>query len=177
MEPNDKLVRRSSEMATTLAASLKPQEITLLREMRVTAANAKVTLVADLNEEFLRVLSEFPAEAVEVAFRGWRDVSPYFPAISDIRELCLLWVRRQAEAREEADRKRRREEIEAARGRGELIEWPDVVKQFADICTRTGGDVEKKIPEPPPREIVITPDRREMLRQQLQTVKAKYAPK
>lgn len=177
MEANNKLVPRSSAITPTSTASLKPQEITLLREMRLTAANAKIALSTELNEEFLRVLSDYPAEAVEAAFRGWRDVSQYFPPICDIRELANLWVRRKAEEREYAEQSQRREELEAARERGELIEWPHVLEKFADICARTQGDFKKEIPPSPPPEIIITPDRREMIRQQTAAMRAKYGQK
>lgn len=123
-----------------------------------------------LNAEFARALSEFPAEAIESAFRNWRDISPFFPAISEIRELCLLWVRRTAEAREEAEQAQRRRELEAARERGELIEWPDMLKKFSEICERgTVEKLEKKMPVVPPEPTEAEmQDRREMLRQQLQ---------
>lgn len=177
METNNKLVPVSAAMSKHASPSLQPQEITLLKEIRLTAANAKIVPGAEISEEFLRVLSNFPAEAVEAAFRGWRDVSPFFPAVCDIRELANLWVRRKAEEREYAEQAQRREELEAARERGELIEWPQVLEKFADICARTQGDFKKEIPPAPPVETVITPDRREMIRQQTAAMRAKYGQK
>lgn len=178
MEPNDKLLRQSRELQPTEACSLTLPEKLLLSELDLTATNAKVALEPRIGKEFLRVLAEFPPEAIEAAFRGWRDVSPFFPAISDIRELCMLWVRRTAEACEMEEQSRRRREVDAARERGELIEWPDVVKKFAEVCARqpVPGFV-KKMPEPPPQEIIITPERREILRQQAEKAKELYGKK
>jgi hypothetical protein len=178
MEHNDKLARQSSAIVKSSIPSLQPQEIMLLREMRITALNAKVTLNEDLNEEFLRVLSRFSVGAIQAAFRGWRDVSGFFPPISDIRELCLLWERRQAEIREEEERRQRREQVEQARARGEILEWPDVIKKFNDIVSRDAADklVDKAVmPEVPPNaEIVISDDRREIIRQQIESIKKRY---
>lgn len=135
-------------------------------------------LSEDLNEEWLRVLSKFPSEAIESAFRAWRDVSPFFPAISEIRELCQGWVRIDAEVREEKERKVRQAEIEQARERGQLIEWPDVIKKFNDVVSRDAAAklVNKAVmPGVPTREIVITQERREIIRQQIEALKARHS--
>lgn len=139
--------------------------------------NAKTELDEFLVAEFSRALLDFPPEAIETAFRNWRDVSPYFPAISNIRELCILWVRHFGEDREMEERAQRQREAEAARERGELLEWSDVLEKFAEIVERATAEklATKKMPEVPRNaEIVIDPDRREMLRQQAIAVKAKY---
>ncbi len=87
------------------------------------------------------MLADFPAEAVESAFRAWRDVSPFFPAISDIRELAALWVRRRNEEIEAERRELERRTIHVARERGELVNFTDIVKELE---AQIG-----KIPEPP----------------------------
>lgn len=141
MDPRQSLVRPSSALTVTGKHSLKPQEVTLLREMDLTAANAKVELTPELSGEWLRVLHQFPAEAVEAAFRGWRDVSPFFPAISEIRDLCGLYVRRVREMKEAQQKAEEKQTTEAARDRGELIDFTDIVKKLNE----TVG----KMPEPP----------------------------
>jgi len=126
----------------------------------------------------VRALAEFSAEAIQYAFREWRSTSAYFPAISNIRELCVTWRRLQREEREDAERLQRRAEVEQASERGELLEWPDVLKKFADICERVTVEklADKTMPGevPPNAEIVITQDRREMIRQQIEAIKARY---
>lgn len=134
MEPNNKLIKQSQGIVKTSTPSLQPQEITLLREMRLTAANAKIVLHQDLNEEFLRALCKYPSEAVESAFRAWRDVSPFFPAISDIRALCEVWCRRKRETDEAQRRAAERQESNVARERGELVDFADIVERLKDVC-------------------------------------------
>src|SRR4051812_27527174 len=130
MEENNKLTRQSRELSRTEASSLTLQERVLLLEMDLTATNAKVVLEPHLSSEFLRVLSSFPAEAIQAAFRGWRDVSPFFPSISDIRQLASHWVRRQAEIRADQEQAQRRREMEEARERGELVDFADIKKEL-----------------------------------------------
>ena len=177
METNDKLLRQSKELQPTEACSLTLPEKLLLSELDLTATNAKVALEPRIGKEFLRVLAEFPAEAIEAAFRGWREVSPFFPAISDIRELCVLWARRKAEEREYAEQAQWRQEVKAARERGELIEWPDVLRKFHDIVTREVAaklETGKQMSAEPLKDIEVTQERRELLRQQVEAVKARF---
>lgn len=113
----------------------------MLNELDLTATNSKTIVEPRLSGEFLRVLAEFPAGAVEAAFRGWRDVSPFFPAISDIRDLAQLWVKRKREACEQERQAEERKQAESARERGELIDFSDILRKLND----TVG----KMPEPP----------------------------
>ncbi len=89
-------------------------------------------------------------------------------------------MRRQAELELDAAVRQERAEREAARERGELVEWPQVLEKFAAICARGTAErlAEKVMPEVPPRaEIVIDPDRREVIRQQIETAKKLYGTK
>jgi hypothetical protein len=178
MEPKQSLQRQSHDLTVSKTQSLQVSAENLAAELKLTALNAKTDLDEFLVTEFTRALVDLPAEAVRAAFRGWRDVSAFFPAISDIRQLAQLWVRRQAEAREEVEQAQRRQEVEAARERGELLEWPDVLKKFNDIVSREAAEkLENKgvMPEVPPNaEIVISSDRREMIRQQAEQMRAKF---
>jgi hypothetical protein len=179
MEPNDKLIRQSSALSQTEASSLTLRETVLLSELDLTATNAKTVIEPRIGKEFLRALADLPAEAIEAGFRAWRDESPFFPAISDIRQHALLWLRRHREEQAEEAQARRRQEEAEARERGELIQWPDVLKKFNDIVSRDAAEkLENKAvmaPEVPPNaEIVISDDRREMIRQQIETIRARY---
>ena len=97
-------------------------------QMVMTAANAKATVDSLLAAEFDRVFSGEPPQAIEWAFRAWRDESPYFPAILDIRKLIAGWHRKQREQAEEMTRRAERSKIEELRKRGELVEFSDIVK-------------------------------------------------
>jgi len=68
-------------------------------------------------------------------------VSPFFPAISDIRALCEHWVRRQREIQEEQEQRERREQVETARSRGELVDFADIRKRLADVAANTAMPV------------------------------------
>lgn len=132
MENNQQpgLVRLNTGLAATGKSSLTSQERSLLSELDLTATNSKTVLEPRIGAEFVRVLGNFPAPAIEAAFRGWRDVSPYFPAVSDIRALCLLWIKRTAEAEEYGCQVNERKQTDAARERGELVNFADIVKQL-----------------------------------------------
>ena len=90
----------------------------------------------ELLVEFRRALENYPAEAIETAFRVWRDQSPFFPTIFDIRELCLAWGRRRAEEQPEGLRQEEREREAQARARGELVDFADIKRQLADIAEK-----------------------------------------
>lgn len=142
---NNKLVRSNSGLAATGKSLLKPQEQSLLSELDLTATNSKTVLEPRLSAEFARVLADYPAEAIEAAFRGWRDVSPYFPAVSDIRQLCALWVQRKAEALQDEYQRLQQQELNAGRERGELIDFADIVKKLKEQC--------HDMPEPEPENV------------------------
>jgi hypothetical protein len=163
---------------------LQPQEVTLLREMDLTAANAKVDLPQELSKEWLRVFSVHPAEAIEAAFRKWREMSRFFPAISEMLELIQDWHRVKREEREEAERRHEKLRTEQARARGELIEFADI----RDLCRKVAAEVGSQVPgieqmakpmETPnavrPHSAIpeLTPERKAELRRQLDEELAK----
>lgn len=64
------------------------------------------------------------------------DSSPFFPAISDIRELIAEWRVQQGEA---AASKRIAEEMRQereAREKGETVGYADVLRKFGEIVNR-----------------------------------------
>lgn len=134
MERNDKLVRSNSALAGTGKSFLTLQERSLLSELDLTATNSKTVLEPRLGAEFVRALVEFPAEAIEAAFRGWRDVSPYFPAISQIRELAQAWVKRQKEIADDNAALAEKQKIDTARQNGQLVDFADIKTELLSIA-------------------------------------------
>jgi hypothetical protein len=75
--------------------SLTPsQQKDLGVELVLTAQNAKVSLSAELQSEFVREFDENP-ELLERVFRAWRRRSKFMPTISEIYDL----LEEEAEAR------------------------------------------------------------------------------
>jgi hypothetical protein len=142
MEPG-KLVRRSTELTGIGNHSLRPQEAMLLKELDLTATNAKTALTPELNKEWLRVLSSHPAEAIEAAFRKWREVSPFFPTISEVLDLVEAWHCARREDREAREREQERLQTEQARARGELIDFTDI----KDLCRKVAAQVQGPVPQ------------------------------
>lgn len=181
MESSDKLVRSNNELVATGKSLLTLQEQSLLSELDLTATNSKTVLEPRLGAEFARALADLTAEEIEAGFRAWRAESPFFPAISDIRQKAMQWRRDMRLEREEQEQAERRRQLEAARERGgEILEFSEVLQRFNDIVDReAAAKLETKASEndlgvPKNAEIVITQDRREIIRQQIETVLAKY---
>ena len=105
---------------------------TIAVQIRLTALNSKSESDAQLAQEFLRCFWAEPPEAVEWAFRAWRDESPYFPAILDIRKLIASWHRQQREQADATARRQEKAQIEELRERGELVEFADIVKRMRE---------------------------------------------
>jgi len=101
-------------------------------QVHLTALNSKSESDAGLAQEFLRSFWAEPPEAVEWAFRSWRDASPFFPAISEIRALVDRWHREKREAAEAEKRRAEREAIDQARREGKLVDFADLRKELAN---------------------------------------------
>lgn len=145
MDQKENLVPSKSGLAATGWSLAKPSEITLLNELDLTATNSKTVMEPRLSVEFLRALEKFPLECIEAAFRGWRDVSPYFPAISDIKELCQTWTRLQREETERLAREAERDKLEEKRAAGELVDFVDIKTELLKIAQFPA--------EPTPRQV------------------------
>jgi hypothetical protein len=111
--------------------------------MDITAANAKIELTPELSREWLRVLSKHPLEAIEEAFRSWRDRSSFFPAISEIQDLIRVWDASKREEQEAKEHEQERIRTEQARGRGDLIEFADL----QDLCRKVAAEVRGPVPQ------------------------------
>src|SRR5216683_7276656 len=104
MEGKELQLRRS-ELTISKPTSLTEFDKMLAVEMNLTAQNSKSEPASELVAEFSRELAGVPADGVQWAFRQWRRESPFWPAVSDIRERTLIWYgeqRYQAEQREKA---------------------------------------------------------------------------
>jgi hypothetical protein len=102
-------------------------------QMVLTAANSKATVDSLLAAEFDRVFSDEPAQAIEWAFRKWREQCNFFPTIYDIRVQIERWQRNQREKADTDSARREREAIEQARKEGKLLEFGYIVKQMREI--------------------------------------------
>jgi hypothetical protein len=94
--------------------------------------------------EFDRIFSRESPEAIQWAFQVWRDKSPFFPAVSEIRKLVLEFRRGQREQerlRAELDEKFL---LEERRRQGQVPDYQEVVKQLRDVV--------EKMPEPEKRK-------------------------
>lgn len=100
--------------------------------MHLTTLNSKSEPNRELTGEFLRVFWNEPPEAIEWAFRAWRNESSFFPAIADIRKLLHAWHRDEREKAEAEKRRAEREAIEQARKEGKLLDFAAIVKQMRE---------------------------------------------
>jgi hypothetical protein len=115
----------------------------------VTRTNAKAEPDEWLDGEFIAAFANDPVEAVEWAFRDWRNRSPFFPAISDIREAVGVWKRNKREAADELRRREEQAETERRRAAGELIPLDEIgqlLKEVAEQASMNGPLVEDLAP-------------------------------
>ena len=86
-----------------------------------------------------------------MAFRTWRDGSPFVPAISEINELLQSWHRQKRELEQEEKARVEKVATEGARERGELIDFTDVVARFAEITAKNSQQAMEEVAKPMPR--------------------------
>lgn len=138
-QPNQNLVPQRSDLSVANKISLTVSQQTLAVQMHLTSLNAKSEPESELVAEFDRSFSSEPTEALEWAFKAWRDKSQFFPAISDIRQLLKDWHRGEREQQAIRDSLRDRMATEEARAAGMVPDLKDVVEQLREIA---------KMPEP-----------------------------
>ena len=102
--------------------------------------NAKTEPHPDLVSEFIRKCGGQPEEAIAWAWDRWRELSPHLPAISDIHALLTIWRRNRWEQEEAERRAEDRRQMEEARARGELVDYPELVHEIKALV--------KRMPEP-----------------------------
>ena len=130
LQPND--------LSTTSRQLLTPSQQTLAVEMHLTALNAKISLDSVLVKEFRYVFDSETPDAIRWAWREWRDRSPYFPALAEIRSLHADWHRRQREAAREVEQAVEREQLEEARKSGKLADTAELKVKLAQIASAKG---------------------------------------
>lgn len=112
---NQRLVLHSNASLSTEKMQLKPSECTLTAELALTAENAKVSLSAELQSEWLREFQHQSPELLQRVFRAWRRRSPFMPTVAEIwnvfeEESLARYQEREAERwqQERADNERAR---------------------------------------------------------------------
>ncbi len=142
MEEPGKLVRRLNDLSVANGISLTASQQALAVEMHLTALNAKSEQDSELIAEFDRVFSAEPPDAVRWAFRIWRQESPFFPTISDIAALVRSWHKTIQESQENERRLQEKLRTEAARARGELVEFSDL----KDLLRKAAAGANRPVP-------------------------------
>lgn len=112
--------------------------------MHLTALNAKSEPESELVAEFDRVFSRESPEAIQWAFQVWREQSPFFPAVSEIRKLVIDWHRGQ---REQAALRAQLDErflLQEGRKRGEVLAFDEIVKQLKQVADEARPESEER---------------------------------
>jgi hypothetical protein len=106
-------------------------------QMHLTALNAKSEPEEELVAEFDRRFGKESPEALEWAFVAWRDRSPFFPTVSDIRQLLREY--RKAEMERIALEAQLEEKflLEQRRRQGKVPDFGEVIKQLKAIAEST----------------------------------------
>jgi hypothetical protein len=104
--------------------------------MHLTALNAKSEPEAELTREFMRVLTKEPPAAVQWAFQAWRDTSPYFPAVSDIRKLLKDWHRGVRERIALEARLEERFLLDERRAQGQIPDFAEIVEKLREVSAQ-----------------------------------------
>lgn len=107
-------------------------------QMHLTALNAKSEPEKELVSEFDRVFSRESPEAIRWAFEVWRDRSPFFPAVCEIRALVIEFKRRQREQSELNARLDDRFLLEERRKQGQVPDFPAVLQQLREAVDAKG---------------------------------------
>lgn len=134
MEQN--LQTRQSGLIGASKTFLRESQQMLAVELHLTSLNAKTEPEPELVAEFSRVLSEEPHESIQWAFREWRSGSQYFPAVNQICVLIARWHSARYQETELLREKRERRELDAARSRGELVDFADLKRQLRDVANQ-----------------------------------------
>jgi hypothetical protein len=130
------VVRQTLLKASGNTASSGTAEATLAVQMHLTALNAKSEPEAELTREFMRVLTKEPPAAVQWAFQAWRDTSPYFPAVSDIRKLLKDWHRGVRERIALEERLEERFLLEERRAQGQIPDFAEIVEKLREVSAQ-----------------------------------------
>jgi hypothetical protein len=136
--PDNNKPQRKDELSAASDQSLKLSQKVIAVQVHLTTLNSKSEPDSELTREFLRVFWNEPPSALEWAFRKWREESPYFPAISELRKLLDGWHRNQREQEEGEALRREKEAVEQARSEGNVVEFANLVKDLREILDAQG---------------------------------------
>jgi len=128
------LVPQNNDPTKLSKTSLTLSEAALATEMNLTAQNAKTIPDDCLVREFFRVFEIHPPMAITFAFRAWRDSSPHFPSMSDIRILINQWHAKQRQLAHEEKQKVEEAAVREAREQGKCVDFAEIKKQLLNIC-------------------------------------------
>ena len=140
------------------AFSRQSLDIVLATEMHVTRLNAKAEPDELLDSEFMRCFACEDPEAVQWAFSEWREKSPFWPAISDIRHLVGLWHAERRRVREFNRTRDEREDRRKAREAGMSDELKAMISETSARVAMNGLRVRSEELEP---RAVVTHTREE----------------
>ncbi len=115
---------------------MRPQELTLLGELDLCAADSKSEPDVRLNGEFLREFAKEKPDVIQWAFRTHRRESQFFPSINEITVLIGLRRRELWEASEAERRQQEKSELDQARAEGKLVDISDLRQMIADTVKR-----------------------------------------
>ena len=137
------LQRAKNGLSVVSGTFLTGSQQTLAVQMHVTALNAKSEPEPELVAEFDRRFSKEPPGALLWAFEAWRDASPFFPAVSDIRKLLRDWHRAARERQELDARLDEKFLLEERRKQGQVPDFAEVVKQLQEVCGKQEAEPTK----------------------------------
>jgi hypothetical protein len=163
MDSHQNLQHQPSDLSAASGISLTASQQMLAVQIHLCSLNSKTDMEPELAAEFARVFSSQLPESLAYAFACWREISRFMPAISDIHALLKDWYRNKAELvwpscgecingwkmidgravrcknthpRSQAAK----EELEAARSRGELMDFATLMSDLAHLA---------QVPTPP----------------------------
>lgn len=117
----------SDEMQANLVQQMDEKQLReiIALEITKTAAHTNAYIDPCLQAEFERVFSREPAQAIEWAFRTWREQCSFFPTIHDVHEQIGRWKR---EGVEEPWTKEKSEQVSQS-----------IIKAFCRVRAEEGG--------------------------------------
>lgn len=142
-----------TELDAIMKALSEPRQQSLLKQLYLTALNAKVELDEHLNQEFLKEFGKQPVAAIEAVFAGWRRTSNFMPGIADLTGLFAAWLaaedaRREMERRtiEKLEQDRRVASGESQFGLGDVVtEFRRVIEAKTELSPERKKELAEKV--------------------------------
>jgi hypothetical protein len=105
-------------------------------QVNLTSQNTKLEVERELLTELDRVFGAEPPDAIEWAFRTWREESAFFPTVADIRRLVIRFHRLRREHAELLAQQQEREQLEEGRKRGEVVGLGDILPKLREVAEK-----------------------------------------